>query len=322
MKNYVVSALYQFTPLPDFENHQKSLQAVCDAHGVMGTLLLAAEGINGTIAGPQEGIDAVLDHIRSEIPGCANIDHKESYATDRPFYRMKVRLKREIVTMGVAGVDPNEIVGEYVDPADWNDIISDPDVIVIDTRNDYEVSIGTFKGALDPKTASFREFPDWVRNHPDLVKNKKVAMFCTGGIRCEKASSFMKKEGFETVYHLKGGIWKYLENVPQEKSLWEGECFVFDQRVSVGHGLKVGDYDMCHACRHPIDESEKASVHYIPGVSCPKCYDGQSTVQKRRFAERQKQIEIARSRGEEHLGQKKTGRQKTAKRPGDVHAAG
>lgn len=308
MDNYVVAALYQFTPLPDFEVHQKPLQSVCDDHDVMGTVLLATEGLNGTIAGSRTGIDAVLHHIRTQIPGCVDLDHKESFATDRPFYRMKVRLKREIVTMGVEGVNPNEMVGEYVDPANWNDIISDPDVVVIDTRNDYEVSIGTFKGALDPETTSFREFPDWVRNNPELAKGKKVAMFCTGGIRCEKASSFMKNEGFDTVYHLKGGILKYLENVPQAESLWDGECFVFDQRVSVGHGLKVGDYDMCHACRHPIDESEKASPHYIPGVSCPRCHDAQSESQKRRFAERQKQIEIAQKRGEEHLGQKKTGK--------------
>lgn len=308
MKNYVVAALYKFTSLPDLETHQKLLQDVCDAHDVMGTVLLASEGVNGTIAGSRTGIDAALHHIRTQIPGCEDLEHKESYASDRPFYRMKVRLKREIVTMGVEGVNPNESVGEYVDPSDWNDIISDPDVVVIDTRNDYEVSIGTFKGALDPETTSFREFPDWVRNNPELAKSKKVAMFCTGGIRCEKASSFMKNEGFDKVYHLKGGILKYLENVPEDESLWEGDCFVFDQRVSVGHGLKVGDYDMCHACRHPIDESEKASTHYIPGVSCPKCHNAQSAAQKRRFAERQKQIEIAHKRGEEHLGQKKTGK--------------
>ena len=308
MDNYVVAALYKFTSLPDFEVHQKPLQSVCDENGVMGTILLAREGVNGTIAGSREGIDAALHHMRTQIPGCVDLEHKESFASERPFYRMKVRLKREIVTMGIEGVNPNETVGEYVDPANWNDIISDPDVVVIDTRNDYEVSIGTFKGALDPETTSFREFPDWVRNNPELAKGKKVAMFCTGGIRCEKASSFMKNEGFDTVYHLKGGILKYLENVPQEESLWDGECFVFDQRVSVGHGLKVGDYDMCHACRHPIDESEKASPHYIPGVSCPKCHNVQSEAQKRRFSERQKQIEIARQRGEEHLGQKKTGK--------------
>lgn len=304
MTHYTVSALYQFTSLPNFEEYQEQLQAVCDQHNVMGTLLLASEGINGTIAGSNEGVDAVLDHIRVNIPGCAGIDHKESQAIDRPFYRMKVRLKREIVTMGVEGVDPNQTVGQYVDPVDWNDIISDPDVVLIDTRNDYEVSIGTFKGAVDPKTTSFREFPEWVRDNPELASKKKVAMFCTGGIRCEKASSFMKSEGFDTVYHLKGGILKYLENVPEEKSLWQGECFVFDNRVSVRHGLEVGKYDMCHACRHPIDESEKGSPHFIPGVSCPKCHDSKSADQRRRFAERQKQIEISRKRGEKHLGQK------------------
>ncbi len=310
MEKYVVAALYQFTSLPDFENHQKPLQKACDDNHVMGTLLLAAEGINGTIAGSRTGIDAVLTYIKTQIPGCDTLDHKESFAVEKPFYRMKVRLKREIVTMGVEGIDPNEIVGDYIEPEDWNEIISDPDVILIDTRNDYEVSIGTFKGAIDPETQTFREFPDWVRKNPDITKDKKIAMFCTGGIRCEKASAFMKKEGFDTVYHLKGGILKYLENMPEESSLWDGECFVFDQRVSVGHGLALGDYDMCHACRHPIDEKEKASSYFIAGVSCPKCYDNQSPTQKKRFAERQKQIDIARVRGEEHLGQKKTGRQK------------
>ncbi|MEP1441559.1 MAG: rhodanese-related sulfurtransferase [Hyphomicrobiales bacterium] len=308
MTQYIVAALYKFTSLPDFEIHQQPLQAVCDAHDVMGTILLASEGINGTISGAREGLDAVLEHIKAQIPGCADLDHKESWADDKPFYRMKVRLKREIVTMGVEGVDPNQAVGQYVDPQDWNDVISDPDVIVIDTRNDYEVSIGTFKGAVDPETTSFREFPTWVRENPELAKTKKVAMFCTGGIRCEKASSFMLNEGFDTVYHLKGGILKYLEHVPEEKSLWEGECFVFDQRVSVRHGLEVGDYDMCHACRHPIDEEAKASQFYIAGVACPRCHDEQSDEQKRRFADRQKQIELAQMRGEEHLGQKKTGR--------------
>ncbi len=308
MTQFIVAALYKFTSLPDFEIHQQPLQAVCDAHGVMGTILLASEGINGTISGAREGLDAVLDHIKTKIPGCADLEHKESWAEDKPFYRMKVRLKREIVTMGVEGVDPNQAVGQYVDPQDWNDVISDPDVIVIDTRNDYEVSIGTFKGAVDPETTSFREFPTWVRENPELAKTKKVAMFCTGGIRCEKASSFMLNEGFDTVYHLKGGILKYLEHVPEENSLWEGECFVFDQRVSVRHGLEVGKYDMCHACRHPIDEEAKASKFYIPGVSCPRCHDEQSDEQKRRFADRQKQIELAQMRGEEHLGQKKTGR--------------
>ena len=308
MTQFIVAAPYKFTSLPDFDVHQQPLQAVCDEHNVMGTILLASEGINGTISGSREGLDAVLAHIKAEIPGCEDLDHKESWADDKPFYRMKVRLKREIVTMGVEGVDPNQAVGQYVDPQDWNDVISDPDVIVIDTRNDYEVSIGTFKGAVDPETTSFREFPEWVRENPELAKTKKVAMFCTGGIRCEKASSFMLNEGFDTVYHLKGGILKYLEHVPEEKSLWEGECFVFDQRVSVRHGLEVGDYDMCHACRHPIDEDDKASEHYIAGVSCPRCHDEQSDEQKRRFADRQKQIELAQMRGEEHLGQKKAGR--------------
>ena len=254
-------------------------------------------------------MDAVLKFIRDAIPGCEDLEHKESHAVEKPFYRMKVRLKREIVTMGVEGVDPNQVVGEYVDPQDWNEVISRDDVILIDTRNDYEVSIGTFKGAVDPKTTSFREFPQWVRDNPDLSKDKKIAMFCTGGIRCEKASAFMKNEGFDTVYHLKGGILKYLEHIPEEDSLWQGDCFVFDNRVSVRHGLALGDYDMCHACRHPIDEEDKRSRFYVPGVSCPNCYGRHSPSQQRRFTERQKQIEISRSRGEEHIGQKKTGRE-------------
>ncbi|MEM8797286.1 MAG: rhodanese-related sulfurtransferase [Pseudomonadota bacterium] len=321
MSEYVVAALYKFTPLPDFVDFQALLQRVCDANGVMGTLLLAAEGINGTIAGPRDGIDQVLRHIRETLPGCSDLEHKESLASEKPFYRMKVRLKREIVTMGVAGIDPNEVVGEYVDPDDWNALIADPDVVVIDTRNDYEVSIGTFKGALDPKTASFREFPQWVEDNPSLAKNKKIAMFCTGGIRCEKASSFMKKAGFENVFHLRGGILKYLETVPEDQSLWQGECFVFDQRVSVRHGLEEGHYDMCHACRYPITADDKASPDYVPGVSCPNCVGRNSEKQVTRFQERQKQIELARSRGEEHLGDNKTGRSTDAQKTSGETAA-
>ena len=236
--------------------------------------------------------------------GAPDLDHKESHAQEMPFHRMKVRLKKEIVTMGVAGIDPNDSVGTYVEPDDWNALISDPDVVVIDTRNDYEVSIGTFDGAIDPKTKSFRDFPDWVKSQSGLTPKSKVAMFCTGGIRCEKSTAYLKSLGIEEVYHLKGGILKYLETVPEQDSLWRGECFVFDQRVSVRHGLELGAYDMCHACRHPIDEEDKISPHYVPGVSCPHCYDATSAEQKSRYAERQHQVDIAEQRGQVHIGQK------------------
>lgn len=301
MINYLVAALYKFVSLPDFEALQNPLLSVCTSNEVYGTILLAHEGINGTIAGPEAGVRAVLDWIKSD-ERLSDLEHKESYSKEvNPFHRMKVRLKKEIVTMGVPTVDPNEVVGTYVEAGDWNALIDDPDVVLIDTRNDYEVSIGTFKGAVDPKTVTFREFPNWVRENQSLSKKPKVAMFCTGGIRCEKASSFMKQEGFEEVYHLKGGILKYLENVPEEESQWEGECFVFDNRVSVGHGLKPGPYDLCHACRHPISEEDKASDKYVHGVSCPRCYNTMSDEQRKRFEERQKQVELTKQRGQAHI---------------------
>ena len=301
MSNIVVSALYKFVPLENLEELKSRIYRACIDHKIKGTLLLAHEGINGTIAGQADDIEKILNYLKT-VPGLAELEHKESAAEDYPFYRMKVRLKKEIVTIGLPDVDPNETVGTYVDPKDWNDIISDPDTIVIDTRNDYEVAIGTFRGALDPKTESFREFPEYIEKNLDKNKNKKVAMFCTGGIRCEKASSFMKKLGFEEVYHLKGGILKYLENVPKEQSLWDGDCFVFDQRVSVKHGLEIGHFDQCHACRRPISAAEKQSEFYMEGVSCPHCHDKMTDEQKARFAERQKQIELARQRGEKHIG--------------------
>ena len=271
--------------------------------GIKGTLLLAYEGINGTIAGTDDTINQLLDFLKAD-PRLAALEHKESRAEKMPFYRMKTRLKREIVTMGVEGIDPNNVVGTYVDPKDWNELISDPDVVLIDTRNDYEVEIGTFKGALNPDTQTFREFPQWVEDNRDKLKKPKVAMFCTGGIRCEKASSFMKLNGFDDVYHLKGGILKYLETQPQDGSLWEGDCFVFDQRVAVKHGLEQSDYDQCYACRYPITDEEKTSPLYVQGVSCPRCHDKMSDAQRDRFAQRQKQIELAKTRGEVHLGRK------------------
>jgi UPF0176 protein len=268
----IIATFYKFVKLPDFAEKRQPLLAHCQAQGIRGTILLAKEGINGTIAGSRHGIDAVLAYLQSD-PRFADLECKESTAETMPFDRMKVRLKQEIVTFGQPNVDPTEQVGTYVDPQDWNRLISDPDVVVIDTRNQYEVSIGTFKGAENPQTASFREFPTYVQTQLDPSQHKKVAMFCTGGIRCEKASSFLLAQGFQEVYHLKGGILKYLEEIPAEDSLWQGECFVFDQRVAVQHGLEPGHYDMCYGCGYPISESDKQSPQYRAGICCPYCYD-------------------------------------------------
>ncbi len=305
MSHIVVSAFYHFTPFPDFEAQQAPIHAALNANGVMGTVLLASEGINGTIAGSREGIDRVMNFLRS-LPGCADLEHKESSAQEMPFYRLKVRLKKEIVAMGVPEADPNKQVGTYVDPEDWNALIAEPDVVVIDTRNDYEVSIGAFEGAIDPKTTSFRDFPDWFHTNREALDGKKVAMYCTGGIRCEKATSLLKLEGVEDVYHLKGGILKYLETIPEEQSTWHGECFVFDNRVAIGHGLKQGSYDMCHACRRPITEEDKKSPNYVPGVSCDYCVDKSTSDQKQRYAQRQRQMELAETRGQAHIGAKQS----------------
>ncbi|GGJ88855.1 oxygen-dependent tRNA uridine(34) hydroxylase TrhO [Pseudomonas matsuisoli] len=295
----VVAALYKFVSLPDYVALREPLLNTMLVNNVKGTLLLAEEGINGTVSGPRAGIDALLTWFRLD-PRLADVDHKESYCAEQPFYRTKVKLKREIVTLGVPGVDPNKTVGTYVEPQDWNALLDDPEVLLIDTRNDYEVAIGTFEGAIDPKTKSFREFPDYVREHYDPAKHKKVAMFCTGGIRCEKASSFMLNEGFEAVYHLKGGILKYLEEVPQAESKWQGDCFVFDNRVTVRHDLTEGDYDQCHACRSPISEEDRQSDHYTPGVSCPHCWDSLPEKTRAGARERQKQIELAHARNAPH----------------------
>jgi len=301
--SFNVAALYKFTSLPDVSLLRAPLQDMCDLLKVKGTLLLAEEGLNGTIAGHKESISELIEFLRAD-PRLADLDVKYSNASEMPFYRMKVRLKREIVTMGVKDVDPNKTVGTYVDPADWNDLITDPETILIDTRNDYEVGIGTFKGAVNPETQTFREFPAWVEANRDKINKPKVAMFCTGGIRCEKASSFMLENGFDDVYHLKGGILKYLETQEEEKSLWEGDCFVFDQRVAVGHGLKESDYDQCFACRRPITEDDKSRPEYVKGVSCHQCHHEMKAHQKAAFAERQKQIALAQERGEIHLGRK------------------
>ena len=301
--SYRVAALYKFRSLSDYVQLREPLQNMCDLVGVKGTLLLANEGLNGTIAGKTDAISDIINFLRAD-PRLADVDVKFSSAEDMPFYRMKVRLKREIVTMGVDGVDPNKTVGTYVDPSDWNALISDPDTILIDTRNDYEVGIGTFKGAVNPNTKTFREFPDWVEANRDAIDKPKVAMFCTGGIRCEKASSFMLENGFDDVYHLKGGILKYLETQARDQSLWEGDCFVFDQRVAVSHGLEESDYDQCFACRRPITEDEKHLPEYEKGVSCHHCHAEMSETQKAAFSERQKQIQLARDRGESHIGRK------------------
>jgi len=270
-------------------------------NGVRGTLLLASEGINGTVAGSREGIDALLTWLQQD-PRLADIVYKESLDDSNPFHRTKVKLKKEIVTMGVEGIDPKRVVGTYVKPEEWNAPISDPNVILVDTRNDYEVQVGTFKGAVNPHTETFREFPDYVKENLDPEKNRKVAMFCTGGIRCEKSTAYLKEQGFDEVYHLEGGILKYLEEVPQENSLWEGECFVFDNRVTVNHQLEKGSYDQCHACRLPLTAEQMQSDKYQAGISCPSCYDSLSDEQRERFIERQKQMQLAQQRGEAHLG--------------------
>ena len=298
---FTVAALYKFTPFDDPVALKAPLAECACAQGVKGTLLLASEGINGTIAGTREGIDAVLAHIRM-LPGCADIEWKESTADEMPFQRLKVRLKREIVTMGQPDVDPRASVGTYVAPADWNALIAREDVVTIDTRNDYEVAIGTFEGAVDPETKSFGEFPAWWKRNHNRFAGKKVAMFCTGGIRCEKATNYLISEGVKDVFHLKGGILKYLEEMPEAESTWQGECFVFDGRVSVGHGLVEGPHSLCFACRRPITAEDKQHAAYEEGVSCHQCIDEFSEADRIRFRERQKQIALAKERGEHHLG--------------------
>lgn len=307
---YLTAALYKFVNLPDPAALQGPLHDLCEAGGVKGTLLLANEGVNGTIAGPEQGVRAVLAHLRG-LPGLATLQHKEAWADKPPFLRLKVRLKKEIVTLRMPGLDPNKTVGQYVKPQDWNTLIQQPDVVLVDTRNDYEVVIGTFKGAINPQIKTFTELPDWVDHQaalqatagPDGVPRKpRVAMFCTGGIRCEKSTAMMKMKGYDEVYHLEGGILKYLEEVPQEQSLWEGECFVFDERVSVGHGLQPGPYGLCRSCRWPLSGTDRASPLYVKGVSCPQCHDKRTPEEKARLAERQRQVELAEARGEAHVG--------------------
>ncbi|MBU2068845.1 MAG: rhodanese-related sulfurtransferase [Gammaproteobacteria bacterium] len=297
---YVVAALYKFVQLSDYVSLRDALYDHMVANKVKGTLLLAEEGINGTICGPREGVDAVKAWLDAD-GRFAGMSYKESLSDELAFYRTKVKLKNEIVTMGVPGINPAHIVGTYVKGDDWNQLINDPDTILIDTRNDYEVAIGTFKNAVNPNTTTFREFPQWAADNLDKTKHKKVAMFCTGGIRCEKSTAYLKEQGFDEVYHLDGGILKYLEEMPEENSLWQGECFVFDQRVAVKHGLEQGSYDQCYACRMPLSADEMQSDQYVKGLSCPHCHDTTTAEQKAAFAERQRQVELAKQRGEKHI---------------------
>ena len=301
MSQVVVVALYHFVTLDNYAELRNPLLEFLQENNIKGTLLLAKEGVNGTVAGSQEAVDALISWFKAD-KRFDGLSYKLSYDDEMPFLRTRVKLKKEIVTMGVEGIDPKHIVGTYVKPKDWNALISDPEVVLIDTRNDYEIEIGTFKDAINPNTTTFREFPAYIKENFSPEKHKKVAMYCTGGIRCEKSTAFLKENGFEDVYHLDGGILKYLEEVPEEDSLWEGECFVFDNRVSVNHALEKGKYDQCHACRLPITEEDMAHAHYERGVSCPKCYGKKSDAQRARFAEREKQMQLARERGESHIG--------------------
>lgn len=298
---FTIAALYHFTRFTDPDALRPPLVALCERENIRGTLLVAKEGINGTVAGNRAGIDALLAHLRA-LPGCADLGHKESTASAQPFNRMKVRLKREIVTMGQPDVDPLAGTGHYVKPADWSALIAAGDVAVIDTRNDYEIAIGTFEGAIDPQTKSFGEFPAWWQANKDRFHNKRIAMFCTGGIRCEKSTNYLLGQGVEDVYHLQGGILKYLEDVPETQSSWNGECFVFDGRVSVGHGLKEGELKLCYACRRPLQPEDLRLKEYEPGVSCHHCLHETSAEDRGRFRERQKQIKLAAKRGDQHLG--------------------
>ena len=298
---FVVCALYKFVSLENFEELRQPLLEFMQSNEIKGTLLLAKEGINGTVSGSRPAIDALLAWLNAD-ERLNPISHKESLDENSPFHRTKVKLKNEIVTMGLEGIDPRKTAGTYVKPKDWNALIADPQVTVIDTRNEYEIEIGTFKHALNPKTASFREFPQYVTEHLDPTKNKKVAMFCTGGIRCEKSTAYLKEQGFDEVYHLEGGILKYLEEVPQEQTLWQGDCFVFDNRVAVNHDLQKSEYDQCYGCRLPITEQDKQSEMFESGVSCPKCYASHSENQLARFREREKQVNLAMARNEQHVG--------------------
>ncbi|MDC3360742.1 rhodanese-related sulfurtransferase [Candidatus Thioglobus sp.] len=296
-----ICALYKFTRLDDFEEIQGPLKIFLESLNIRGTLLLAKEGVNGTIAGDNESIMKSLDYLQKD-ERLVGFEYKFSYSEKPPFKRLKVKLKKEIVTLGVSDIDPIFSSGTYVKPADWNELVNDPDVVLIDTRNNYEFEIGSFKGSINPNTETFREFPAYTKNNLEKYRDKKIAMFCTGGIRCEKSTAYLKSKGFENVFHLQGGILKYLEEIKEDESLWEGECFVFDDRVAVKHNLELGKYDQCHACRFPITDEDKEHPHYEKGASCPRCYGIKNSSQVSRYREREKQVQLAKSRGESHIG--------------------
>jgi UPF0176 protein len=296
-----ICALYKFTRLDDFEEIQDPLKLFLDSLNIRGTLLLAREGVNGTISGDNDSIMKSLDYLQKD-KRLVGLEYKFSYSEKPPFKRLKVKLKKEIVTLGVSNIDPTFSSGTYVKPIDWNELINDPDVVLIDTRNNYEFEIGSFKGSINPNTETFREFPAYTKNNLEKYRDKKIAMFCTGGIRCEKSTAYLKSKGFENVFHLQGGILKYLEEVKEDESLWEGECFVFDDRVAVKHNLELGKYDQCHACRFPITDEDKEHLHYEKGASCPRCYGTKNSLQVSRYREREKQVQLAKSRGESHIG--------------------
>jgi len=296
-----VAAFYQFVPLDDIEGLQREIRMVCENSSILGTILLANEGINGTIAGSEGELDTLFAFL-NQYPGLEGLSKKVSFCNRNPFYRMKVRLKKEIVTLGKEGIDPRQLVGEYVAPERWNELISRPDVRLIDTRNDYEVGLGTFSGAENPETRSFRDFPAWVEANLDIEKDQKVAMFCTGGIRCEKSTALLKELGYKNVYHLEGGILNYLETVPVDESMWQGDCFVFDNRVTIDHDLAEGRYELCPACRMPLSEEDRQSPKFEKNVSCPKCFDRLTPERRASLEERGRQIELAAARGEKHIG--------------------
>ena len=296
-----ICALYKFTRLDDFEEIQGPLKIFLESLNIRGTLLLAKEGVNGTISGDNDSIMKSLDYLQKD-ERLVGLEYKFSYSEKPPFKRLKVKLKKEIVTLGISNIDPIFSSGTYVKPADWNELINDPDVVLIDTRNNYEFEIGSFKGSINPNTETFREFPAYTKNNLEKYRDKKIAMFCTGGIRCEKSTAYLKSKGFENVFHLQGGILKYLEEVKEDESLWEGECFVFDDRVAVKHNLELGRYDQCHACRFPITDEDKEHPHYEKGASCPRCYGTKNSSQVSRYREREKQVQLAKSRGESHIG--------------------
>ncbi len=307
-QKFVVCALYKFTALDHFASLRIPVQTKLQEYKIRGTILLAKEGINGAIAGTRPNIERFLSWLNQQ-PAMRELEVKHSVAEQLPFKRARVKLKKEIVTMGVADIDPRESVGAYVEPKDWNNMLDDADVLVVDTRNEYEIKVGRFVGrfahATNPQTTNFREFPAFAAQHLNPAKHKKIAMYCTGGIRCEKSTAFLKQQGFDQVYHLKGGILKYLEQIPQSQSKWQGECFVFDDRVTVDHQLRKGSYDQCHACRLPITDQDKQSEKYQAGVSCPACFERSTKADKARYAEREKQVKLAQSRGQDHIGPEK-----------------